>query len=273
MDPIDGLLIVEGAQLTWMGTTVDNGTVRPRLGKLVEINALWYNALRLMEELGDRFQYKDKKEVYGRWADQVRSSFSQLFWNPGAQSLFDSVNGQSREGRIRPNQIFAVSLPFSLLPRDKACSVVKVVQQKLLTPYGLRSLTPDDPEYRRTYEGTVSGHDLDYHQGTVSAWLIGPFVDAYLNAFGNFEPNRNYLRSLLESFKGHMREATVGSVSEIFDAEFPHSPRGCGAQAWSVAELLRAYRKVTMTGETRSPMTIDPTTGTAGNRQTPMKSG
>jgi glycogen debranching enzyme len=146
--------------------------------------------------------------------------------------------------KIRPNQIFAVSLPHPLLLSDRAQAVVRVVQEKLLTPYGLRSLAPDDPDYRPVYRGNGYERDRAYHQGTVWAWLIGPFVDAYLNAFGGSEENCGYLKSLLEGFRPHLSQAMLGSISEIFDAEPPHAPRGCGAQAWSVAEVLRAYRKL-----------------------------
>ena len=146
--------------------------------------------------------------------------------------------------KIRPNQIFAVSLPHPLLPSGRAQAVVQVVKETLLTPYGLRSLAPDDPDYRPAYRGNGYERDSAYHQGTVWAWLIGPFMDAYLNAFGESEENCRYLKSLFEGFQQHLSEAMLGSISEIFDAEAPHAPKGCAAQAWSVAEVLRSYRKL-----------------------------
>ena len=146
--------------------------------------------------------------------------------------------------KIRPNQIFAVSLPHPLLPSDRAQAVVRMVKEKLLTPYGLRSLAPDDPDYRPVYRGNGYERDRAYHQGTAWAWLIGPFVDAYLNAFGDSEENVAYLKSLFEGFRQHLSEAMLGSISEIFDAEAPHAPKGCAAQAWSVAEVLRVYQKL-----------------------------
>ena len=146
--------------------------------------------------------------------------------------------------KIRPNQIFAVSLPHPLLPPDRARALVRVVKEKLLTPYGLRSLAPDDPGYWPVYKGNGYERDSPYHQGTVWAWLIGPFVDAYLIAFGESKENCRYLKSLFEGFRRHLSEAMLGSISEIFDAEAPHAQKGCAAQAWSVAEVLRVYQKL-----------------------------
>src|SRR5262249_16312748 len=142
------------------------------------------------------------------------------------------------------NQIFAVSLPFALLPQDKARSIVKIIQEKLLTPYGLRSLAPEDPDYTAAYRGNPYERDSAYHQGTVWPWLMGPFVDAYLNAFGQSQENYRYLKSLFDPLQEHLREAGLGSISEIFDAEAPQSPKGCASQAWSVAEILRAYQRL-----------------------------
>jgi glycogen debranching enzyme len=158
--------------------------------------------------------------------------------------LIDCLQDGNPDRKIRPNQIFAVSLPFALLPPEKAQAVVKLVEEKLLTPYGLRSLAPGDPDYRRAYVGNAYERDSAYHQGTVWAWLIGPFVDAYLNAFGESEENCRYLESLFGGFRQHMSEAMLGSISEIFDADPPHAAKGCAAQAWSVAEVLRAMQKL-----------------------------
>ena len=227
-----------------MDAKIGEWVVTPRYGKPVEVNALWYNALRVMEELCGRFKEIQKEEQYRGIADRVQQSFNQAFWNSDDRCLFDCIAGDYKDRKIRPNQIFAVSLPFSLLPLERAQSVVKIVQEKLLTPFGLRSLAPEDPDYRKAYRGNPIERDSAYHQGTVWAWLMGPFVDAYLNAFGSAAETLEYLKSLLEPFKGHLREAMLGSISEIFDAELPYTPRGCGAQAWSVAEVLRVYQKI-----------------------------
>ena len=156
--------------------------------------------------------------------------------------------------KIRPNQILAVSLPHPLLSSDRAQAVVHVVKKKLLTPCGLRSLAPDDSDYRPAHRGNAYERDSAYHQGTVWAWLMGPFVDAYLNAFGESEENCRYLKSLFEGFRQHLSEAMLGSISEIFDAEPPHTPRGCAAQAWSVAEVLRAYQKLQAIDEDKTAL-------------------
>jgi len=246
MDETDGLLFAgsKGDQLTWMDVKIGDWVVTPRHGKPVEINALWYNALRVMEELCRRFEKTKEEAQYRQIADRVQQNFNQIFWNAADQCLFDCIDGDQQDRKIRPNQIFAVSLPFSLLPFHRAQCVVKIVQEKLLTPFGLRSLAPEDPDYRKVYHGNPIERDSAYHQGTVWAWLMGPFVDAYLNAFGTSSASLNYLKSLLEPFKSHLREAMLGSISEIFDGQPPHTPRGCGAQAWSVAEVLRAYQKI-----------------------------
>jgi len=163
---------------------------------------------------------------------------------PRQDVLHDCIQDGVSDKKIRPNQIFAVSLPFALLPREKAKAVVLTVEEKLLTPYGLRSLAPEDLEYRKNYTGNPYERDSAYHQGTVWAWLIGPFVDAYLNVFGESEETCGYLESLFDGFRQHMSQAMLGSISEIFDAEQPYAPKGCGAQAWSVAEVLRAVQKL-----------------------------
>ena len=246
MAETDGLLSAgaDGVQLTWMDAKIGEWVVTPRYGKTVEINALWYNALRVMEQLCKRFKERQKEEQYQRIADRVQQSFNQMFWNADDRCLFDFINGDYKDRKIRPNQILAVSLPFSLLPLERARSVVRIVKEKLLTPFGLRSLAPEDPDYRKAYRGNLAERDSAYHQGTVWAWLMGPFVDAYLNAFGTSSEILKFLKSLLEPFKAHLKEAMLGSISEIFDAEPPHTPKGCGAQAWSVAEVLRAYQKI-----------------------------
>ena len=246
MDATDGLLSAgePGVQLTWMDAKIGDWVVTPRQGKAVEINALWHNAMCVMERFSRRLKNDERTKFYQQQASVIQRSFNRVFWNAEAQCLFDCIQDGVPDKKIRPNQIFAVSLPHLLLPSDRAEAVVQVVKEKLLTPYGLRSLAPDDPDYRPVYRGNGYERDSAYHQGTVWAWLVGPFVDAYLNAFGESEENVTYLKSLFEGFRRHLSEAMLGSISEIFDAEAPHAPKGCAAQAWSVAEVLRAYRKL-----------------------------
>jgi predicted glycogen debranching enzyme len=238
----DGLLHSgePGVQLTWMDARVDGREVTPRTGKAVEIQALWYNALRVMEHLADKFGDQEGENHYGRMAARARLSFNQLFWNEAAGCLFDVVDGDTRDGSIRPNQILAVSLPHIMLSLEKARQVVAVVERDLLTPYGLRSLSPTDSQYYGRYEGGPSERDGAYHQGTVWAWLMGPFITAYLKANGTVPKGREQAARWLEAFNDHLNDAGLGQVSEVFAGDGPHHPGGCVAQAWSVAELLRA---------------------------------
>ena len=242
VDPQDGLLMegAPGYQLTWMDAKVGDLVVTPRRGKAVEINALWYNALRLMQgwaasELSDAQAAKH----YEQMADRVRASFNAKFWNDDTQALFDVIEGESgNDDAIRPNQLFAISLPNPVLDRARWKAVVDIVHDQLLTPYGLRSLAPGHPDYQPHYFGDLRARDLAYHQGTVWPWLIGPFVDAWRLVY----PERlEEMRPTMVSLGQHLASACVGSVSEIFDAEPPYTPRGCCAQAWSVAELCRLF--------------------------------
>ena len=246
MDAADGLLSAgePGVQLTWMDAKIGDWVVTPRQGKAVEINALWHNALCVMEGFSRKLKNDERTKFYQQLVSVIQGSFNRVFWNGEAQCLFDCIQDGVPDKKIRPNQIFAVSLPHPLLLSDRAEAVVRVVKERLLTPYGLRSLAPDDPDYHPAYRGNGHERDSAYHQGTVWAWLIGPFVDAYLNAFGESEESCRYLKSLFEGFRQHLSEEMLGSISEIFDAEAPHAPKGCAAQAWSVAEVLRSYRKL-----------------------------
>jgi glycogen debranching enzyme len=228
----DGLIAC-GEQLTWMDARVGGRAVTPRKGKPVEIQALWYNALRVMEQFGGAGRYADL-------ADQARSSFNRLFWNDEAGCLYDVVDGGERDASIRPNQVIAVSLPYTMLPAARARGVVEAVRRDLLTPYGLRTLAPGDPRYRPRYEGDVASRDSAYHQGTVWPWLMGPFLTAYLKVNGYSAEARRQAAAWLEPLQRHLGEAGLGQVSEIFDGDPPHRPRGCIAQAWSVGELARA---------------------------------
>ena len=246
MDAADGLLSAgePGVQLTWMDAKIGDWVVTPRHGKAVEINALWHNAMCVMESFSRELKNEQRTYFYRQLRSKIQLSFNQAFWNPSAYCLFDCIQDGVPDKKIRPNQILAVSLPHALLPPARAQSVVQVVKDQLLTPCGLRGLAPGDPDYHPVYQGNVYERDSAYHQGTVWAWLIGPFVDAYLNAFGESEENIAYLKSLFKGFRHHLSEAMLGSISEVFDAEAPHKPKGCAAQAWSVAELLRAYQKL-----------------------------
>ncbi len=238
----DGLLLVgEGnSQLTWMDAKVDGVAVTPRIGKPVEIQALWYNALKTMSAFADRFGSHSEKMLYDSMAEAARYSFNQLFWNEEEECLFDVVFNGERDASIRPNQILAVSLHFSMLDAECSRKVVEKVERELLTPFGLRSLSPNDENYHPRYVGSPSERDRAYHQGTVWAWLLGAFVDAYLKVF----PEKGEkIVEFLSAFRSHITQAGLGQISEIFDAEPPHYPRGCFAQAWSVAEILRVSRK------------------------------
>jgi len=234
----DGLLYAgePGVQLTWMDAKVGDKVITPRTGKPVEIQALWYNALRIMEYLALRFGHAQDSARFASMADLAKLSFNSLFWNKSAECLYDVVGNGEPDASVRPNQILAVSLKYPILEPDRMQNVVDKVEAELLTPVGLRSLSPKDPAYVPFYRGSPYERDSAYHQGTVWAWLIGPFVDAYRKVY----PQRSgRIREQLAPLAKHLTEAGIGQVSEIFDAEPPHSPRGCTAQAWSVAELVR----------------------------------
>ena len=204
----------------------------------MEIQALWYNALRIMERFARQFGNEEPADRYGEMAVIARRSFAREFWNEELGCLYDTVNGDAHDEAIRPNQIFALSLSHTMLGAEKSRRVLDVVERELLTPYGLRSLARTDPQYRGRYEGGVLSRDSAYHQGTVWAFLMGPFLTAYVRVHG--DAGREQARKWLAGFEKHLSEAGLGQVSEIFDGEPPHTPRGCFAQAWSVAELLRA---------------------------------
>ena len=234
----DGLLFSgePGLQLTWMDAKVGDWVVTPRHGKAVEIQALWYNALRVMEQLATTF---NEPNDYCAMADKARVSFNEMFWNEQAGCLYDVVNGTARDASIRPNQVIAISLTHAMVSKERAASILKVIEQELLTPRGLRTLSPADQNYIGRYEGGPERRDGAYHQGTVWPWLMGPYITAYSKTFGG-NAGRKFAAMWLEGFKQHLYEAGLGQVSEIFDGDAPHTPRGCVAQAWSVAELLRA---------------------------------
>ncbi len=240
----DGLLAAgePGVQLTWMDARVGLEVVTPRHGMAVEVEALWYNALRIAAALHRRFGAGGRAAMLGKLAGVVRQHFEERFWNPDSGALHDVVAGGQSDPSCRPNQIYALALPHPLLPRDKAIRVLATVEERLLTPRGLKSLAADEPGYCPRYAGGPDVRDRAYHQGTVWSFLLGAYIDALVRYRGS--AGRRQGRALLAGFAAHLREAGIGTVSEIFDAAAPHAPRGAIAQAWSVGELLRAARKV-----------------------------
>jgi predicted glycogen debranching enzyme len=237
----DGLL-AHGPRLTWMDAEADGKAVTPRAGKAVEIQALWYNALRTMQLLANRFEEESLAEKYAEMASEARTSFNLKFWNDEKNCLFDVVDA-SADASLRPNQVIAAALDFTMLDNAKSERVVYLVQRELLTPCGLRTLARTEPGYRGFYTGDRRSRDQAYHNGTVWAWLLGPFTTAFLKAKGYGNDGLEYaLKNLITPlFTQQIFQAGLGTVSEVFDGDSPHTPRGCIAQAWSVAEPLRAY--------------------------------
>jgi len=238
----DGLVYAgePGTQLTWMDAKIGNFVVTPRRGKPVEIQALWYNALCIHRDLAHAVGDHAREEAVTRLAEQARSNFNRLFWNDHLECLYDVVDGERRDASIRPNQIFAVSLRNSLVDTEVANKILVTIEKHLLTPLGLRSLAPSDPNYRPYFRGGVGDRDSAYHQGTVWPWLMGPFITAYLRVHRHsFEAMKN-VRGWLRDFEGHLDTGGLGHISEVADGNSPHYPGGCIAQAWSVGEILRA---------------------------------
>ncbi|HQH12239.1 MAG TPA: amylo-alpha-1,6-glucosidase, partial [Candidatus Sumerlaeota bacterium] len=235
----------EGWQLTWMDAKVDGKVITPRIGKNVEINALWYHALRVAAIFSDLLDDEDAFAAYGLHAEKVKQSFEENFWFEDGGYLYDTLGSNGADPSIRPNQVFALSLPHPVINGSKAESVLATLERFLLTPYGLRSLAPGHPDYKKRYQGNLFSRDMAYHQGTVWPWLIGAYIDALLHVKGANRTSAEEGMEIIQPLLQHLETACLGSVSEIFDAEPPHAPRGCFAQAWSVAELLRAYMKLT----------------------------
>jgi predicted glycogen debranching enzyme len=239
----DGL-ISHGPQLTWMDAAPDGRPVTPREGKAVEIQALWFNALRTMRLLASRFGEKDKADEYGSMAKNVQRSFLEEFWNAEKNCFFDVVmNGANKDASLRPNQVLALALDFTMPDKTMSEKALETVQGEFLTSYGLRTLSLGDSRYVGKYRGNRWERDNAYHNGSVWPWLLGPFVTAFLKTKNHESKWRsyafdNYLKPL---FADGLSRACLGSISEIFDGDSPHEPNGCVAQAWSVAEPLRAY--------------------------------
>lgn len=227
-------------QITWMDVRVGDWVATPRHGKPVEINALWYNALRIMESLCEKFD--EDASAYRARANQVKESFNAKFWDSANQCLFDVVDGDEPDDHIRPNQIYAVSLPFSLLPEEQEKAVVALVEKELFVGCGLRSLAPDHPDYHGIYCGALAKRDAAYHQGTAWGFLLGGFFSAYMKVNHHSSSAAENAIRMLEPVRKHLSDSgCIGSISEIFDGDAPHNPRGCYAQAWSVGEVLRCY--------------------------------
>jgi len=247
----DGLLYSgkEGEQLTWMDAKVGEWVVTPRRGKPVEIQALWYNALCIYEQLlslsGDQLQ----AAVIADKAAKAKESFNEQFWYREGEYLYDVIDGENKDSSLRPNQLFAISLPFALIEGKQAKAVLKIVTEKLYTPVGLRSLPADDERYVAVYGGDAWHRDASYHQGTVWSWLLGAYVDAVMKT--EVKNQKAKVKKVVAAFKYHLNEGCMGSVSEIFDAEAPHHPRGCVAQAWGVAEVLRVMKEYELHGVKR----------------------
>jgi predicted glycogen debranching enzyme len=246
VDPADGLLVQgqEGYQLTWMDAKMGDWVVTPRRGKAVEINALWYNALKLLTQWLRQMDESAAAERYEEHAKRARACFNERFWFAEGGYLYDVIDCNEQPGThdvsFRPNQLFAVALDHPVLEEARWKSVVDLAQKKLLTPVGLRSLSPDDPEYKPIYGGDLRSRDGAYHQGTVWAWLIGPFVDAWMKVHPG---DKQGARKFLEVFPVHLSDNGLGTIGEVFDAREPHMSGGCIAQAWSVAEVLRSWVK------------------------------
>lgn len=227
-------------QITWMDVRVGDWVATPRHGKPVEINALWYNALRIMESLCEKFD--EDASAYRTRAEQVKESFNAKFWDSANQCLFDVVDGDEPDDHIRPNQIYAVSLPFSLLPEEQEKAVVALVEKELFVGCGLRSLAPDHPDYHGIYCGALAKRDAAYHQGTAWGFLLGGFFSAYMKVNHHSSSAVENAVHMLEPVRKHLSDSgCIGSISEIFDGDTPHNPRGCYAQAWSVGDVLRCY--------------------------------
>jgi len=250
VDPADGLLRAgePGVQLTWMDAKIGDWVVTPRIGKPVEINALWHYALLQMQAWALLLADQAGERRYGIAASTAAESFRAAFWCEAHGCLYDGIDGPDGEvidGRrvdssLRPNQLFAVSLGTDLLEPERQRAVVDACSEALLTPLGLRSLSPTHPAYSAHYRGGPVERDAGYHQGTVWSWLLGPYALAHQRVYGNAD----HALALLEGIAAHLREACVGSISEIFDGAAPHAARGCYAQAWSVAETLRAWHRL-----------------------------
>lgn len=242
MDEEDSLINAGSGldQVTWMDVRVNGIVVTPRHGKPVEVNALWYNALKIAALLKNKFE-KEEKNEYEELAQKVKSSFTKAFWNEDGKYLYDVVNNHEKDDSLRPNQIWAVSLPFTMLDKEKEKHIVQKVFEELYTPYGLRSLSRDHKDYHGIYIGKLFDRDMAYHQGTTWAFPLGGFFTAYCKINDYSKEAVDLIDSLMRDMEDHIKDQCLGSIAEIFDGNNPYKARGCYAQAWSVGEMLRVY--------------------------------
>ena len=229
-------------QVTWMDVRINDILPTPRHGKPVEINAYWYSSLMIMNELSNLIGEKDQE--YIKLADLVKESFRKKFWNAGKNCLKDVISGTDADNQVRCNQIWAVSMPFTMLEREKEKKVVQTVFEKLYTPYGLKTLSMDDKEFKGFYGGEQLKRDLAYHQGTVWAFPLGAYYIAYLKVNDYSKEAVNIVENQLEVMEACLREGCIGQIPEIYDGNNPTISKGCFAQAWSVAEILRVYKVI-----------------------------
>lgn len=242
----DGLLFAgdEGHALTWMDARVGDRSITPRIGKPVEVAALWYNALRIASSFAEKMKDRDRARRWRATAELAHASFNHRFWRTDLCCLYDVIDVDGHPGTtdksVRPNQLLAISLTHPILEESRRRSVVAICERDLWTPLGLRTLAQSDPAYQARYRGRVEARDEAYHQGTVWPWLLGPFVTAYIRAYEGLDTARVKARRFLDGLLLHLEEAGIGSISEVADGDAPHTPGGCPWQAWSVAEPLRA---------------------------------
>lgn len=235
---------VEGVQLTWMDAKVDDWVVTPRHGKPVEINALWYNALCTMHKFACRFKDKADAEHYEHLAGKVKKNFNSKYWYERGQYLYDNLAEEGPDESLCPNQLIAISLPFPVLEEDKWKSVVQKVHEKLYIPFGIRSLSFEDPRYQGVFIGGVEQRDGAYHRGTAWGYLLGPFIEAYLKTYNFSKEALNRSQTMVDLWMGDLVNSGLNTLSEIFDGDEPFSPRGCISQAWTVAEALRIKKLI-----------------------------
>jgi len=234
----------KGQQLTWMDARIGDWVVTPRMGRPVEVQALWYNSLRIFSRLLALNGQEHDSRIVELEADKLRKNFSEHFWNDKGGWLYDVIDEEGRpDPTLRPNQLFAVSLPYPLVSGERADKILSIVSERLYTPVGLRSLSPDDPRYTPSYGGDARRRDSSYHQGPVWSWLLGAYVDCLVRVRGDIRE----AQAVIDRMAYHLDEGCAGSVAEIFDAEPPHRPRGCVAQAWGVAEILRVVQTYGLT--------------------------
>jgi predicted glycogen debranching enzyme len=227
----------QGHALTWMDAIVAGKPVTPRIGMPVEINALWYNAIMFSLEMAKLDNDNDFINEWGNLPELIKKCFIEIFWDEKKGYLADYVNGDYKDWSVRPNQVFATSLPFTMLDEETIRAILKVVEKELLTPRGLRTLSPKNPLYKGVYAGNQAERDNAYHQGTVWPWLLGHFVEGYLKIHG--KSGLNFVKNIYEGFQTEVNRYGIGSIPELYDGDPPHNPCGAISQAWSVAELLR----------------------------------